>query len=275
VAIDKFTANPNSNSDPLLPIEREDQWPTFENIVSCFERITATAKSGDCVYIHFSGHGTKLNTISTDSRDQTKSDFAIVLFDKIQGVRYLPGLQLAQIINQMVEKGVLVTLVLDCCFSGKIARHGQEANSNIRYIDHDPVIEAAYPSSVSEKANDNLDSSHLRGARRVPRWLIDPKGYTILTACGPHEIAEELIFDGGTRSGALSHFLLRALITLRNSGVNVTHQSLYQHIGIRFHASWPIQNPMRYGNKNFSLFGKVKSQSYIPFFPVFRRQKDD
>ena len=44
-----------------------------------------------------------------------------------------------------------------------------------------------------------------------PTWLVNPSGYTILTACGPHETSKELKLEGDERNGVLKHSLLRAL----------------------------------------------------------------
>ena len=171
----------------------------------------------------------------------------------------LHGEILASVLERMTKKGLFVTLVLDCCFSGSTLRLGYSTNSTIRMTSYDPVIDAAYP---SEEANLNSaqEPYPLRDAIALPRWLISPN-YTILTACAPHEIAAE--FETETkdtqikeRRGALSYFLLEALISLRRSGVEVTHSSLHQHLLVKFYTYWPRQTPMRRGNKDLSFFGR-------------------
>jgi hypothetical protein len=262
VRVEAFTATRDSQPS-RCPTEREALWPTYDNIVSCIKRITAKGKAGDCIYIHFSGHGTKL-----------LSNFDLVLFDELHGIRYLPGIELAHLLKQMVEKGLLVTVVLDCCFSGGVVRHHGSDVGGIRAIDSDPIIAAAYPPKLSTEIQHPGNSPDQRNASILPEWLVDPQGYTIITACQPHEIAQELTVDG-ERSGALSYFLVRALTALRNAGIEITHQSLYQHVRIMFHASWPKQHPMRYGNKNFTFFGKILSALDTAFIPVFRTEKDN
>jgi hypothetical protein len=44
---------------------------------------------------------------------------------------------------------------------------------------------------------------------------------------------------------------------------------------VRFHVSWPQQNPMRYGNKKMCFFGKLRSGPDMAFISVFRTQMDD
>jgi hypothetical protein len=57
------------------------------------------------------------------------------------------------------------------------------------------------------------------------KWLVDPDGYTIVSACGRHEKAWELEIDGDRR-GALTNFLFYALCALRKRAVEL-HTNLY------------------------------------------------
>jgi len=269
-----FTASAPEDPNSHHPAEKPDSWPTFENVTSSLARITAEAKPGDFVYIHYSGHGTQTPGTSSEYSDKDTGDLALVLFDDVVGSRYLKGLDLAYLLNEMVKKGLFVTLVLDCCFSGSVVRHGDPTGAGIRAVDYDHAIDAAYPQKLGMSPDHQVGSSQ-RDARMLPKWLVDPHGYTILTACGPHERAQELEFEGGERNGALSYFLVRALTPLRKIGVEITHQSLYQHLRVKFHAHWPRQNPMRYGNKNFSFFGKLLSEPNMVSISVFRTQEND
>ncbi|KAK3360990.1 hypothetical protein B0T24DRAFT_671656 [Lasiosphaeria ovina] len=123
----------------------------------------------------------------------------------------------------------------------------------------------------------------------LEQWLVNPEGYTILAACGPHEKAWELKIEEGElkagggglkagggeretlredRRGALTYFLVQALSALRKRGVQLTNQSLYEYVRIQFHASWPQQTPMRYGNENLTFFGNLGIAPRAAFTPV-------
>lgn len=257
----KYTATGPSSSLTRCPEEEPELLPTYQNVVSSLQRVLANAKPGDLVYLHFSGHG---------ARNPLTGALALVLYDRDHGSSYLYGSVLASVLEKMVGRGLLVTLVLDCCFSGSDLRHDNYGNTDVRMVKYDFDVEAMHPPPKSETTSVDI-LSPLRNAHIPPNWMIDPKGYTIITACGPHEIAMELEIQSREKRGALSYFLIEALTSLRRSGVVITHSSLYQHLLTRIHASWPRQTPMRYGNENLCFFGGVISKHDSSSASVLRR----
>ncbi|OPB40490.1 hypothetical protein A0O28_0005690 [Trichoderma guizhouense] len=171
----------------------------------------------------------------------------------------------------MVKQGLLVTVVLDCCFSGSVLRTRNVRGVGIRSADYDPAIAAATLPDNEDFFGSRGVSYPLRNSTLRDEWIVDPDGYTILSACGPHEIARELELSTGERRGALSYFLMEALSALRKRDVDITHESLYEYMRIRFHASWPLQTPMRYGNRNFSFFDGPANASSTTFVHVYEK----
>ncbi|KAI1086078.1 caspase domain-containing protein [Rostrohypoxylon terebratum] len=228
VDIAMLTATTPSDPGSRRPIEEPHLWPTHNNVIAGLKRVLEKAKQGDSVYIHYSGHGTRI--IGDKERTYQSGNLAFVLFeDNEHGCSYLRGPDLAKCLRKMVARGLLVTFVLDCCYS----------DVGIRTLDYKPFL-----------------------GMPLEQWLVNPNG------------AWELQIDGGGRRGALTYFLIEALSALRKSGAELTHQSLYQHLRTRFHASWPQQTPMRYGDKNFSFFGKLGVVSNTPFVSVYRTNDD-
>ncbi|RYP45912.1 hypothetical protein DL769_011426 [Monosporascus sp. CRB-8-3] len=266
-----LTATTPSDPSSSGPIEKPDLWPTYKNVIKSLKRVLEKAKQGDVVYIHYSGHGTRRNESAGDTYEKS-GNLAFVLFeDNEHGSSYLRGQVLANCLHKIVTQGLLVTLVLDCCYSGSVLRGNGQRGVDVRAVDYDPVIDAASPHELDTDSS-NSDGT-LRNSQMPDQWLVKPDGYTIPSACSPHEKAWELEIEG-ERRGALTYFLIEALSALRKSGVELTHQSLYQHLRTRFHASWPQQTPMRYGNKNFSFFGKLAIVSDTVFVPVYRDDDD-
>ncbi|KAH8689814.1 caspase domain-containing protein [Talaromyces proteolyticus] len=269
IHIEKFIASTLTDSPSVLH-EPPELWPTFENVTSCLQKIADLGQSGDWVYIQYSGHGTRIEGSSEYSNTDT-GDLALNLLDgnDIANLRYLRGLEFASFLHRMVEKGVKLTVVLDCCFSGSVLRRKQAEKNSARFLDYDCEVDAAHPSNLDPSfIIRHKQNSVFRDGSMLPNWLIHPVGYTILAACGPHEVAVELKFEDGTRNGALSYFLLRTLYQLGNGDRN--NQSIYQHICAKFQASWPRQNPTFYGNKNLSFFGQLTSNMDPTSIPVFR-----
>jgi uncharacterized caspase-like protein len=112
VHVSTFTASVPVDLDSRYPAKELDSWPTFKNVTSRLAKITAEAKPGDLVYFHFSGHGAQTRATALEYSNKNVGDLALVLFDDIHGSRYLQGLCLAHILNDMVKRGLIVTLVL-------------------------------------------------------------------------------------------------------------------------------------------------------------------
>ncbi|KAF2804514.1 uncharacterized protein BDZ99DRAFT_451575 [Mytilinidion resinicola] len=270
------TGEPNANiavltatapTDPSFgrPSEEPEVWPTYENFISSLRRVIDMAKSGDFVYIHYSGHGARFSGLA-------QSELALVLLSEDgRGSRYLRGQTLAMALHKMVEEGIRVTLVLDCCFSGSVVRNSDWHGFDVRCIDYNPIFDAA---SLQEHSAGLFDvASTLRDSSMEKDWLLSPDGYGILSACAPQEYAYEIEIGNETR-GALTYSLLDALSTLRNRGTELTHQSIHEHLSTRFHVSWPRQTPMRYGNENFAFFGNSLLPPDNAFVPIYKTEDD-
>ncbi|KAF4630753.1 hypothetical protein G7Y89_g7385 [Cudoniella acicularis] len=258
-----FTAtnDPDPNS---FPVEDPAHWPTYDNVTSTFKKITFLANPGDFVYIHYSGHGIRKEPCYEFSNNST-GDLALVLLDGKENVRYFWGPELAFLWKAMVEKGLVVTLVLDCCFSVSVYRR----DDGIRCLPYDAEIDSKYPLYPEKSLEYISDGSASRDANMLPNWLIKPDGYAMLVACGPNEVAKGITSADGQRHGALSYFLLR---TLRKcGGLQKNHKDLYRHLCAKFRESWPQQNPVLYGNKNQGFFGHIRSESDITPVSIIER----
>ncbi|KZL71178.1 caspase domain-containing protein [Colletotrichum tofieldiae] len=257
-----FTASSPSDEKSYMPVEDPSSWPTYENVMAKVHEVASIAKPGDFLHIHYSGHGT---------RTEPSKDLALDLLGDMQGsgIRYLHGLELALLLRDLVDKKVEVSLVLDCCFSGGVSRD----DSSVRYLDYDPGTDAAFPSTTVHSLGNEGEGGHsgYRDGTMRPNWLVDPGGYTILTACGPHERAREIQLADGKRHGALSYFLLRTFTG--SGGIGNRQRHIYHQLCARFKEAWPQQNPMFYGNKDKCFFSrKISGALAIPIQAVRTRE---
>ncbi|KAI1429094.1 hypothetical protein F5Y12DRAFT_729607 [Xylaria sp. FL1777] len=241
--IRKLTASSSTEAHSRHPPENPKSWPTYQRVIANLEEVYSHGVAGDFVYIHYSGHGTTTKSID-DNSNSPSEHLALVLLEEEEsdvGIRYLRGPDLAISLKRLVDKGLIVTLVLDCCFSGGVMRD----SASVRYLPYDPAVDKAYPAGPAPPD---------RNASLRLNWLVNPDGYSILTACGPTETARELVVKGGRRQGALSYFLLRTFSKL--GGVCGKQELIYHHVCARFRSSTGfVQTPMFYGNKNLCFFG--------------------
>jgi len=263
----KLTAsNPVEPGNAKSP-EDPSSLPTLENLRRSLSRVTAEAGEGDHVYIHFSGHGT-----ITPSRK-----LALGFLADTDG-RYtcleLQSSVLTQIIDGMVQKGVKILLVLDCCFSGRVSRHGEVDNS--RYLEYqaswDTGSEKTLGSSSSTSSTTTTSPTqdvsptegNFRDASTSLNWTLDTKSYTILTACGPAEESYSLNV-GGQAYGALTYFLVRTLRKME--GLKMSHFAIFQFICAMFRGLDRPQTPQLKGSGDLTFFGYLRS-SDDAFFPI-------
>lgn len=272
-----LTATAPGDERSTTPIEEEELWPTYHNLIARLEIIERNAKPGHSVYMHYSGHGTNFHNPSKYGNKNT-GNLALVLFDAVKGVRYLTTQELAMRLNLMVQRGIFVTLVLDCCFSGSVVRANRIPDTTIRTVSFDPTVDSIYLQESNDMDLKSLTSIPFRTADLIADLVIDDTtGYAAFAACGPHELAKELNLSTGEKHGALSFFLLSALKTTwrASGGRDVTNRALYGNLLTQFHANWPAQTPMMYGNRDAPFFGSSGSEYDVSLIPVFRFPERD
>ncbi|RSL41577.1 hypothetical protein CEP54_015775 [Fusarium duplospermum] len=235
--------------------------PTYRNVTEQLWEVIEHGQRGDYVYIHFSGHGTN-----------KQGALALVLYEaKLANSKLLYTKILRSAIDRMVSAGMLVTLALDCCFSGNVLRNGHLQPSGIRYIEYNTTMDilSDHIDPFAEKGTRSSSLTLAKGEEPGQR-LLDPAGYSVLAACDSHEEASEVTLPDGSNRGALSYFLLDSLTALRNKGVEVSHHSLHQHVRGNFHARHGSQTPMLYGRNGLSFFNNITPGMSMAFVSVHR-----
>ena len=108
---------PGSSADG--PPEPREQWPTYANMVAAFKALIDRTDAGDQVYVHYSGHGGRARTLFPRIKTEGGVDEGLVPLDIGQpDAQYLRDVELAYLIQQLVDKQVLLTVVFDSCHSG-------------------------------------------------------------------------------------------------------------------------------------------------------------
>ncbi|HEX5187234.1 MAG TPA: caspase family protein, partial [Nitrososphaeraceae archaeon] len=259
------------DNDGNGPLESQEKLPTYSNIINAFTTLTEKAQKGDQVYIHYSGHGGRTPTHIPKIKGINGLDETLVPIDiGNASTRYVRDTEIAKLIERMLEKGLVVTMVLDSCHSGGATRgKGGAVARGINIIDTTQRPQDSMVASIEELENTwkNLDkSSHttaddnytksMGNARSLQvgssGWLPQIKGYVLLAACRPSESAYEYSFEGNERNGALTYWLLKSLSMLDRE---TTFKQLHDRIIAKIHSQFPLQTPMLEGDGNRKVFG--------------------
>lgn len=260
----KLTATNRGGPQPPEPPEA---WPTYANMVRAFKQVTALAQPGDRLYVHYAGHGGRTVTAFPELKSDGLDEGLVPTDIGDAHARYLRDVEMHYLLQALVEKGVILTVVLDSCHSGGATRAagGELLGAVIRGID--PVDTTARPQESLVAPHAELEATWrrqetpaTRAAKSVSGWLLEPKGYTLLAACRANEFAYEYPFNGRERNGALTYWLLD---TLRQAGPNFTYKMLHDRILARVHGQFAQQTPMLQGEGDLVVFGAERIQPHF------------
>jgi hypothetical protein len=267
----KLTASLGGGKKPSEP---PAQWPTYENMVASFKRLIEAAKAGDQVYIHYSGHGGRTQTAFADLKGKGELDEALVPTDIGNSeARYLRDIELAYLLQAMVEKKLVVTLVLDSCHSGGATRGIGKATprtmvrSEFVYDTTVRPTDSAVASMSELAAVWRKIAGSTRAAKPAGGWLAEPRDYTLLAACRANESAYEDCFSGSEKNGALTYWLLDSL---RCARPGISYKMLHDRILAKIR-SWMVeQTPQLQGDGDRSVFGteRITPHYAIPVMKV-------
>jgi len=253
----KLVASVTGEGGQSAPPEDKHLWPTWDNFTGNIKDITRKASADDVVWIHYSGHGTLRPTDNSEFvyQEGYGTDAALVLLepDAQQGIRYLRGIELALVQDGMVYKGLKLTVVLDSCHSGSISR----GEDSVRGIPWSVDIDSEFPLDVPVVPQALASQEKiLRDTATTSHWLLHPKGYTLLAACGPHERAKEIMLkEEQQHHGALSHMICKAFdFCAQNEIQDVTHELIYRHVYANMFKV-AGQHPILIGSDKTTLWG--------------------
>ncbi|MEP6922348.1 MAG: metallophosphoesterase [bacterium] len=249
----KLTATLRDGSD--TPAEPPEHWPTYSNIVAAFKEITLRAQSGEQVYIHYSGHGGRTVTSFPEVKGTNGLDESLVPTDiGRSGIRYLSDVEMAYLLKQMVNRGLIVTVVLDSCHSGGATRGF--SGGAVRGIASIDTTERPGESLVASRdellANwRGIPVGQTRGTKVGGGWMPEVPGTLLLAACRANELANETTFDAG-RNGALTYWMLDSL---KQIAPTLTFRMLHDRILAKVHATFKEQTPQLHGDGSRIVFG--------------------
>lgn len=252
----KLTATDVGKDEPGEPPE---SWPTYENMVAAFKKITDMASKGDRVYIHYSGHGGRSKTSWPKLKGSKGLDESLVPTNIGRSEsRYFRDLEIAYLLKSMVEKGIIATVVFDSCHSGGATRG--LAKSRVRGVSQIDVADRPKESLVASEEELEMALSGKAKATRgaqASMWLPEPEGYVLMAACRPTESANEAIIDGAESAGVFTYWLLDSMRQIRPGS---TYRDLHNRILAKVHSQFYDQTPMLEGEGDWLVFGSDRTE---------------
>ncbi|KAL3913606.1 MAG: hypothetical protein SGARI_000574 [Bacillariaceae sp.] len=91
--------------------------PTKANIIAAYQNVVRQSRAGDAIFLHYSGHGTKVKDVSGDEDDGY--DEALVPLD-FKNAGLIIDDYLYELLVKQLPAGVHVVAVYDCCHSGTV-----------------------------------------------------------------------------------------------------------------------------------------------------------
>ncbi|KAF3104881.1 hypothetical protein TWF102_002646 [Orbilia oligospora] len=252
--------SPGPSGNQKEPQEHQSEWPTYENIINMFQKVTENAKPNDLVYIHYSGHGARVKTAFEDFKPN-EIDEALVPTDISSSGRYLRDVEIAYLLEAMADKGLIVTLVLDCCHSGGANRGSSGLVRGIKKVDNTKFESDKSLLASQEELKEAWRRSRAVGGRTVRvenHWLLETRRYTFIAACRAHEYAAEHIFDGKAQ-GLLTHTMIDAL---KNSPSHLTYYELWNLVAMKVREHSDKQNVILGGEADRLFFASGRRELF-------------
>ena len=229
----------------------QDKAATFQHIVEALEALKASARPGDFIYFHFSGHGQQKQ--DTDGDEADGFDEALVPYDSplhfsatYQGERLLTDDYLREWIQALrpvlgPEGGVFLTL--DACHSGTATRgQGFRRGATI------PMAEEGYWRRIRTEETPKIEQTWEATPGELTTWA----PCIVFSASQGNQLNWEYTPPGSDQTcGPLSYALNQGL---REAGRSRTFRALFEQIQQVMQAIAPYQQPEAEGNLDIPLF---------------------
>jgi hypothetical protein len=252
------------------PKESQEKLPTYKNMVAAFRAITSRAGRGDHVYIHYSGHGGRCPTIVPKIKGKEGLDESLVPIDiGDPKAQYLRDVEIAKLLKEMDDKGLVVTVVLDSCHSGGATRAALRAAEGVAvrgvsFVDHKsrPASLVGTPEQLAAVAPPLGGTRAAMDGTRGMAATVAERGCVVVAACRPSESANEYRVDGTHTQGALTYWYLD---TIAHGREDITFRTAFDAILARVHSQFAAQTPMLFGNQDRRILGGVAQSTTIAF----------
>ncbi len=220
---------------------------TRNGVLKQMNALLEKSKAGDVAFIYYAGHGSQVK--NSASKEKDKKDESMVPSDTWkQGVEDIRDKELAKLYNKFIDKGVKLTVIMDCCHSGSLSR-GPNEPGKFRYI-------AAPNYDVKDPSAPTPPETRKEGT------------FLILSAAQDNEFAQEQKDEKEMPHGAFTIALIQAL---EQQSVNTSVLNLFSSIRAILKSNGKKQEPVLGGSESRqqqTLFGlsagSIPDKSLVP-----------
>lgn len=231
---------------------------THERILAAIRtHLLEPTTAGDIVFFMYAGHGSQV--VNSRSSEGDKKDETIVPADVDQEARDIRDKELRRLFNDILDKGVQLTVIFDSCHSGSVVR-GVIPPEKARNAPLDPR-------DIAELVANELED---------PRPAPEQRGALIFSAAQDEQQALEATdLELGTKHGAFSLALMKVLRTV---GVHESAERVFLRTKALLQNSGRRQEPVLAGVTErlrqplFSASGETSAG--LPTVAVLRVQDD-
>ncbi|KAL4820486.1 caspase domain-containing protein [Aspergillus spinulosporus] len=219
---------------------------TRDGIMSMWKQLIFDTQPGDTVVIYYSGHG----GFAKDPKDHSERRYQFIVPtdyvsssspDDFKGIFDIEISQLVHLTTRMTQN---VTVILDCCFSGRMARDPTHGGHAVR-----KALENVPYEQVSE--------AYERTAKRALSGLTSVEGNphaVRIVAATDSEVAFEYDEGHGRMVGAFTKALLANLESALQ--VNLTWKHMMLRVSDLVNTHFPYQHPHVEGPHNRVVFSQ-------------------
>lgn len=258
-----------TDSDHMRTLVDDDSsnMPTRANIISAMKWLVKDAKSGDSLFLHYSGHGGSQKAANNDEVDN--QDETLIPVD-YESAGIIVDNDLHDLLVASLPQGVRLTCIMDCCHSGSILdlpyTYGVDANNNVVEKDNrKALIQAALKAGMllvkgqkkaaliagaqavamhfaNRKSAKNGNSTNDEGEIEVRTTLGDVIQFS---GCRDDQTSADASI-GGEATGAMSWSLIEAF---NKNGLNQSYVQLLGNIRKQLHGKYSQVPQMSTGHR--------------------------
>jgi len=213
---------------------------TRANILAAIkEQLVISSQKGDEVFFHYSGHGSQV--VNSRSSEADKMDETLVPADASAGAPDIRDKELRRLFNDILDKGARLTVIIDSCHSGSVARG------------------LANPGQARNVPPDTRDIA-ARVANEAPDPRPDPenRGALILSAAQDYQSAYEVTDDESQSKQKHGAFTLALWKTLRTANRKEPAEQVFRRARALLRTDGKLQDPVLAGSaerRQAPLFG--------------------